>query len=303
MTDAPALRAVGLTKRYGARTAVEGVELTVRPGEVVGFIGPNGAGKTTTLAMVLGLIHPTAGSVDLFGAGGPSRATLRRVGSVVETPAFYPYLTGEANLRALAKASELPETRVAAVLDRVGLGSRGKSKFKTYSLGMKGRLGLAAALLGDPDLLILDEPTNGFDPQGIHEVRILLRELAGQGKAVLLSSHLLTEVEQVIDRLAIIRQGKVVAQGTAAELLRTDPALTLRVADPAAAVSALTAAGFTATAQADGRVRVTTDRAEAVNRTLAEAGLFLSELRVDEARLESLFLDLTGAAPAAGSAA
>ena len=204
----------GLTKRYGSILAVDGLSLEVPRGHIFGLLGPNGSGKTTTMGMLLGLVKPTAGSFTLFDAGAQHQDSLRRVGAIVETPSFYPYLSGRANLAYFqgitgrGGSGELDE-----LLEKVGLADRAHSRFRTYSLGMKQRLGLAYALLGDPELLFLDEPTNGMDPAGMAEVRDLIQSLGTGGRTVMLSSHLLHEVEQVCDSVAILSKGKLIAQG------------------------------------------------------------------------------------------
>ncbi len=219
--DAPAVRTQGLTKRYGRRLVVDGLDIEVPRGVVAGFVGPNGAGKTTTLRMLLGLVRPTAGEGTVLGCSVRAPAAyLPRVGALIEGPAFYPSLTGERNLRVQATLGGIDPARVPVVLDRVGLGGRGQDRFGAYSLGMRQRLGIAAALLGEPELLVLDEPTNGLDPGGIRDMRALVRSLADDGPTVLVSSHLLAEVQQVCDHLLVIEGGRRVFQGPTAELLR-----------------------------------------------------------------------------------
>jgi ABC-2 type transport system ATP-binding protein len=212
--DDVVLRVAGLTRRYGQRAVVDGLDLAVRRGEIFGFLGPNGAGKTTAIAMILGLVRPLAGSVEILGHDllRDPQVALRRVGAIVETPAFYPYLSGLDNLRALALArGGVPARRFNEVLALVGLTGRERDRFSTYSLGMKQRLGIAGALLPEPELLILDEPSNGLDPAGMVEIRGLLLRLARAGQTILLCSHLLAEVQQVCDRVIILAQGKIVA--------------------------------------------------------------------------------------------
>ena len=208
-----------LTKRYGnGVVAVDQVSLGVRRGEVYGFLGPNGAGKTTTLRVLLGLVAPSAGHVRVLGRPPGDPAALARIGSLVEGPAFYPYLSGRDNLRVLTRYAGVPERRVPEVLRTVDLADRGGDRFGTYSLGMKQRLGVAAALLKDPALVVLDEPTNGLDPAGMRDMRRLVRRLGAEGRTVLLSSHLLGEVQQVCDRVGIISGGRLIAESTVAEL-------------------------------------------------------------------------------------
>jgi ABC-type multidrug transport system ATPase subunit len=292
----PVIETQGLTKRYGeSLVAVDALDLRVRRGEVYGFLGPNGAGKTTTLRMLLGLVRPTDGAATVLGEPPGSPASLARVGAMVEAPGLYPYLSGADNLRVLAGHAGVAPGRVAAVLERVDLTGRAGDRAATYSMGMRQRLGVAAALLKDPELLILDEPTNGLDPAGMAEMRTFIRSLADEGRTVLLSSHLMGEIEQVSDRVGVIRAGSLVAEGTVAEL-RGRAALRLRaepLPDAARIVAALP--GVEAVAADDGHLDVTVDpaRAAAVNRALVEAGIAVSELRARQASLEDVFLELT----------
>jgi ABC-2 type transport system ATP-binding protein len=218
-----AIRTEKLTKRYGDRLAVDGLDLLVKTGTVFGLLGPNGAGKTTTIAMLLGLVRPTSGQAELLGLPVPAKLAdvLHRVGALIEAPAFYPYLSGYVNLQLLARLRGLAEQRVQAVLEVVELSERGRDKVRTYSQGMKQRLAIAAALLNEPALIILDEPTNGLDPAGTVEMRRLVRRLAEGGTTVVLCSHLLSEVEQLCEEVAILKQGRLVAQGSLQELLAT----------------------------------------------------------------------------------
>ncbi|HEX5505854.1 MAG TPA: ABC transporter ATP-binding protein [Thermomicrobiales bacterium] len=299
------LRVAGLTKRYGARTVVDGLDLAVRRGEVFGFLGPNGAGKTTAISMMLGLVRPAAGRIEILGhdtAHGFQEA-LAHVGAIVETPTFYPYLSGLDNLRVLALArGGVPEGRRAEVLALVGLKGRERDRFGTYSLGMKQRLGIAGALLHEPDLLILDEPSNGLDPAGIVEIRNLILQLAAQGQTIILCSHLLAEVRQVCDRVAILAQGQVVAQGAVADLLRQGAQTVLRVDDPARALALLRAVPWIEAAARDGdRLLLTmpADRDFALGGLLADQGFIIGELHRQERDLERYFLEITaGAGPA-----
>jgi ABC-type multidrug transport system ATPase subunit len=289
------VRTDGLSKRYGSILAVSGVSLSVQRGEVYGFLGPNGAGKTTTLRMLLGLVRPTAGSAKVLGYPAGSPAGLARIGSMVETPALYPYLSGRDNLLVLAKQAGVPRPRIAAVLDTVGLAVRGGDRFASYSLGMKQRLGVAAALLKDPDLLILDEPTDGLDPLGMADMRALIRRLGDAGKAVMLSSHQLGEVEQICDRVGVIFRGRLVKEGTVREL-RGATRLVIRATPLPQAEACLT--------ELMGRSRVSVhedelhvdagaDAAARVSMQLVNAGVDLWELRHDERSLEEAFLALS----------
>src|ERR687895_303935 len=232
-----AVQTSGLTKRYDdAIVAVDDLDLRVRRGEVYGFLGPNGAGKTTTLRILLGLVRPSSGAAAVLGAPPGVPDALARIGSMVEAPAFYPYLSGRDNLRVLAGHADVPERRVDAVLDEVRLLDRAGDRSATYSLGMKQRLGVAAALLKDPELLILDEPSNGLDPAGMAEMRAFIRSLGDGGRTVVLSSHLMGEVEQVCDRVGVIRDGVLVAEDTV-EQLRGIARLRVRAAPLDAAAS------------------------------------------------------------------
>ena len=289
----------GLTKRYGgAITAVDDLDLNVRRGEVYGFLGPNGAGKTTTLRMLLGLIKPSSGTATVLGEEPGAPAGLARVGALVESPAFYPYLSGRDNLRVMARYSGVAPPRVEEVLQQVELSGRANDKFKKYSLGMKQRLGVAAALLKDPELLILDEPANGLDPKGMADMRAIIRGVRNRGKTVLLSSHLLGEVEQICDRIGVILRGKLVAERTMEELRGREGGLLVR-AEPleeATRVAEDLPEVEEATRVADGMLRLTADpaRAAEINAGLVNAGVRVSELRPIERSLEEMFLDLTG---------
>ena len=293
----------GLRKEYrrirGGRTlAVDGLDLTVPDGGVFGFLGPNGAGKTTTIRCLLGLVKPSAGKTKLLGEERKHlHRVIDRVGSIVETPTFFPTFTGRRNLRFLGRIDGIGKDAVDGVLERVGLGDRGDDLFKHYSLGMKQRLGIAAALLREPELLILDEPANGLDPAGIKEVRQLLRTLAKEGRTVFVSSHLLGEVQQVCDSVAILNRGKCIATGPVADVLARGHGarMVVKVADPVTAAEILTTAGFEVTPERD-RVLVagTPDDGAHITQALATKKIYLSELRPLEVSLEDVFLELTG---------
>ncbi len=291
------LQTRGLTKHFGPVRAVDGVDLMVHRGEVFGFLGPNGSGKTTTIGMLLGLIWPTAGTAELFGEViSPERTLpLRRVGSLVGAPGLVPYLSGRENLQLLACLSPVVKNgRVDTVLAQTGLSEAARRKVKGYSTGMKQRLGLAAALLHQPELLILDEPTNGLDPAGMREVRDLVGALAAQGVTVFLSSHLLHEVEQICDRVAVLNTGKVVAQGKVGELLSKEPVLRVRVASPQEAVEVLRSLPGINHLSANGAyVEMRGCQPEAVIAHLVACGLALKEVREERPDLESLYLQLT----------
>jgi ABC-2 type transport system ATP-binding protein len=287
-----------LSKRYGETAAVQELALRVRRGEVYGFLGPNGAGKTTTLRMLLGLVRPSAGRASVLGA--PAGARLRRIGAMVEAPAFYPYLSGRDNLRVLAGHAGVARERIDVVLDEVRLLDRAGDRVSGYSLGMKQRLGVAAALLKDPELLILDEPTNGLDPAGMAEMRSLIRSLGQGERTVVLSSHLMGEVEQISDRVGVIRAGRLVAEGTVDEL-RGQAGLRVR-AQPLEAARTLLAnfPGVEGVSRDDGTLAVTADPALAaeLNRALVSAGVAVSELTTERSSLEDVFFALTEGAPA-----
>jgi ABC-type multidrug transport system ATPase subunit len=300
MTDT-IVRTDALSKRYGDRLAVDSVSLTVRQGEVYGFLGPNGAGKTTTLRMVLGLVRPTSGRAVVLGEAPGSPPVVARVGALVEGPGFYPYLSGRDNLRVMARYQRLDDRGVDAVLDRVDLRSRGGDRYSRYSLGMKQRLGVAAALLGDPDLLVLDEPTNGLDPAGMADMRALLVDVAAGGQTVVLSSHLLAEVQEVCDRVGVIAGGRLLAEGTVAELRgATAVLLRARPLDLALAV-AMRVSGDDAVEVVHGggddalRVHAGAELIPQLTRELVGAGVDVLEVGTVERSLEEVFLAMTGA--------
>lgn len=284
--------------RGGRTVALDGLDLAVPEGGVFGFLGPNGAGKTTTIRCLLGLIRPSGGRARLLGADSRRQlaSVLRRVGSIVETPTMYPRFSGRRNLELLARLHRIPHAAIEEVLDRVGLSDRAGHLVKTYSLGMKQRLGIAGALLKDPEVLILDEPANGLDPAGIVEVRQLLRRLAAEGRTVFVSSHILSEVQQVADRVAILARGRCVASGPVDEVLSAGraSALVVRLDDLPAGLEALRAAGLPASLDGDAiRVSPPPEDGATITRVLAERGLFLSELRPERIDLETVFLELT----------
>jgi ABC-2 type transport system ATP-binding protein len=298
-----AVRTDGLTKRFGRQTAVNGIYLRVPPGAVYGFLGPNGSGKTTTIRMLLGLVTPTAGTVDLLGRRMPGGAgvALARVGSLVEGPAFHPYLSGLANLRRLdaCDATADPrtrDTRVAAALDRVGLRSAERKRYRQYSLGMKQRLGIAAALLTRRDLLVLDEPTNGLDPQGTREIRALVRSVAADGMTVLISSHLLAEIEQVATHVGIMSAGRLLRQGTLPEVLGVGRSVSVTTTDATGAADTLTRLGLREVRVEDGVVRgLLADIApEEVGPALVRGEVPFTGLQVARPGLEEFFVGLTG---------
>ena len=293
----------GLRKEYrrlrGGRTvAVAGLDLEVPEGGVFGFLGPNGAGKTTTIRCLLGLVRPDAGSLHLLGTDvskGLARV-IGKVGSIVEQPALFPRFSGRRNLEILARIQGRDARAIDQVLERVSLTDRAKDNVRTYSLGMKQRLGIAAALMKDPSVLILDEPANGLDPAGIVEVRELIRSLGAEGRTVFVSSHILSEVQQTADRVAILARGRLVKAGPVHEVLAAGRArgMLVRVSDLEAGRQALADADLSATIDAGVlRVDAQPDQGERITRVLVAANLYPSELRADEVDLETVFLELT----------
>ena len=305
MAAQPLLRTVGLSKRYGKRLALADLTLDVARGRVHGFLGPNGAGKTTAISLVLGLMTPTAGHVEMFGLDTREHLTsaLKRVGAVLEGVAFYPHLNARDNLRISGAISGgVNSGRIDDVLAQVGLIARAKDKVRGYSMGMRQRLALAGALLHDPELLVLDEPTNGLDPAGMREFRDLIRELGSAGKTVFVSSHLLSEVEQMCDEVAIIKEGRLIAQSAVASLLTSANALELVTTDADAALEMLRALDWVTGVSRDGDrliVEAPRERAAELSRALAEKGIYLHELRPRESTLEDFFLEVTSEGEAA----
>ncbi len=303
-----ALATEGLRKRYGSQVALDGLDLRVPTGVVYGFLGPNGAGKTTTMRILTGLIHPDGGRVEVLGRpfGRRDRRRLFEVGSLIETPSFYPFLSGRENLRAIAATgARTPASRVDELLRLVNLGERAGDRVSRYSLGMKQRLGIAAALLSDPKLLLLDEPANGLDPAGIVGMRDTLRSLAAAGKTVLVSSHILSEVQQLADVVGIIANGRLVREGSIADLLRHEGSVRILVAasEVTGAVATLDAMlGPGATTLEGGPepgwigVRFDPTRSAELNRALASAGIYAARIEAGTT-LETLFLELTSGRP------
>jgi ABC-2 type transport system ATP-binding protein len=305
MTAEAAVATKALTKRFrGGQLAVEGLDMVVPRGSVYGFLGPNGSGKTTTIRMLLGLIYPTSGSHELLATAMPDGAlrVLPRVGSLVEGPAFYPQLSGRANLARIdaADATADPGTagaRVAAALERVGLLAAARKRYRAYSLGMKQRLAIAAGLLQPRELIILDEPTNGLDPQGTREVRALIREIATGGVTVLVSSHLLAEVEQICTHVGVMRTGRLVFQGTLEEMRARGAARVLvRTSDPERASGVLEKLGLADIRASDGEVsaQVGGHAPESLCRDLVMAGVPVAGFDTPRPSLEDLFVELTG---------
>ena len=292
------IETTALTKRYGNILAVDDLSLEVARGQVFGLLGPNGSGKTTTMGMLLGLVKPTSGSFSLLGAGTPNREALTRTGAIVEFPSFYPHLSGRDNLayfQEISGTSDAPE--LDELLDKVGLSERGKDRFHTYSLGMKQRLGLAHVLLGDPDLLILDEPTNGMDPDGMAEVRELIRSLGDGERTVLLSSHLLHEVEQVCDSVAILSHGRLVAQGRVDDLIHSlaGEKIRLRTTDNARAIELISKLDWVADVTSKGEsilVSAPTDRSPELSEVLSRSAVYIVEMTSSQMSLEEYYFKI-----------
>jgi ABC-2 type transport system ATP-binding protein len=297
-----AVATAGLTKRFGDRTVVDQVDLAIPSGSVCGFVGPNGAGKTTTIRMLLGLIRPTRGSGTILGGSLTEPASyLTKVGALIEAPAFYPQLSGRDNLKVIARLGQIPVSAIEPALVRTGIAARAGDRYRSYSLGMKQRLGIAATLLGDPELLILDEPANGLDPAGILEMRSLIRSFADDGLTVLVSSHLISEIEQVCDYVVMIRAGRIVHQGSVAELRATQQPDILAAPehdhDHERLAEIFEAAGCTVTERhaKDGIVVEEANLSAAdLNRLAAGHGITLRQLSERTRSLERAFFALTG---------
>jgi len=300
-----AITTSGLSMRFrGGQLAVDQIDLAVPPGSVYGFLGPNGSGKTTTIRMLLGLVHPTAGSFRLLGTDSRDGldSVLSRVGALVEGPAFYPFLSGRQNLARCDAADptadlETASIRIDRALDQVGLLAAADKRYRAYSLGMKQRLGIAAGLLRPRDLMVLDEPTNGLDPQGTREIRSLVKQIAADGTTVFVSSHLLAEVDQICSHVGVMSTGKLVFQGTLAELRsRGEPRILVRTADPAGAAAVLAALGLADVSAADGQVSAVLggQAPEKVNAELVHRGVPVAGLETVRPSLEDLFVELTG---------
>jgi ABC-2 type transport system ATP-binding protein len=297
-----AIETDGLTKAYGPIVAVDHLDLRVDFGEIVGFLGPNGAGKTTTMRMLLGLVRPTSGSSRVLGmdTAADLAAILARTGSIIENPTFYPFLSGRDNLRVVAKITASDPVVIAEVLDIVDLTSAAHRKFKGYSLGMKQRLAVAAALLPGPDLLILDEPANGLDPAGIVEMRRLMNRLKDEGRTVLISSHVLHEIEQMCDRIVILNRGRIVVQGRVSTLLGAHGKIEIRIERAGEAEAILAPVAWIESVTREGdllTVSAPLTRAAEINALLAREELFASEIHPRETSLEQYFLDVTGESP------
>lgn len=300
MSSPLAIDVADLSKKYGDRMALSHANFEVPMGSICGFVGPNGSGKTTTIRMLLGLITPTTGSGHVLGESiTEPEKYLPKVGAMIEGPAFYPALTGFQNLNVLAKLGGFETNSIQTLLNLVNLGDRGGSKYKTYSLGMKQRLGIAAALLPNPKLLVLDEPTNGLDPAGIHEIRTLLRKLADSGTTIFISSHLLSEIEMISDYLVMLRLGKVIFSGKTLDLLAKQQPLVLAKPEIGSNLDKLLqvaqASGFDAKI-IENQVQVSgeSESAAKLNKLAFEAGITLESLIPIRASLEDTFFEMTG---------
>jgi ABC-2 type transport system ATP-binding protein len=286
-----------LTKKFGYLTAVDRLTFTIEKGNVYGILGPNGSGKSTTLGIVLNVVNRSSGEFSWFEGNTSTHEALKKVGAIIERPNFYPYMTAEQNLRLVCKIKGVGPKKVQEKLELVGLWERKDSKFKTYSLGMKQRLAIASALLNDPEILILDEPTNGLDPQGIHQIRELIKTIAAQGTTILLASHLLDEVEKVCSHVVILRKGKKIYSGRVDEMVKSHGFFELKANDTAGLMDWLQSQDrFTAVKQENGLItaNLTGDLdAQSLNSELFEKGIVLSHLVKRKESLESQFLTLT----------
>lgn len=285
-----------MKKNYGPIQAVNGLNLNITRGAVYGILGPNGSGKTTTLGMLLGIIHPSSGSYSWFNNGN-NDANRKRIGALLEQPNFYPYLSGEQNLKVVARIKGVDESRIDAVLASVNLLERKKSPAKTYSLGMRQRLALASALLGDPDVLVLDEPTNGLDPQGIAEVRDFIKSQSAGGRTIILASHILDEVEKVCTHVSVIKKGNLLAEGSVAELIKGESQIELSAENNQILMQALNNySGITKMSEEHHHVVLNVNEqfsAAELNKFLHEKNIHLSHLQMRKKRLEEQFLELT----------
>jgi ABC-2 type transport system ATP-binding protein len=299
--NSPAIETSELTKHYGHLIAVNHLTLNVNRGEIFGFLGPNGSGKSTTMRMLLGLAHPTSGQARILGMDVRTQLPeiLRHTGALIENPTFYPFLSGRENLRLTADLTGTQKSRIDPVLDLVDMQNDADRSFSSYSMGMKQRIGVGSALLTDPDLLILDEPANGLDPAGIVEMRSLMHRLREEGHTVFVSSHVLHEIEQVCDRIAILNHGQVVAQGAVHELLGETDRIELRVDRAAEAARIVKDLPWVTDVSIESEALVVTapmDRSAEINKALADHEIFASIIRPRQESLERYFLELTGAA-------
>jgi ABC-2 type transport system ATP-binding protein len=289
------IEVVELTKHYGTKKAVDNISFSVEQGQVFGFLGPNGSGKTTTIGLLLGIINRTSGIIKLFESDDLDSARLR-IGATLETPNFYPYLSGLDNLKIVAKIKRATDEQIERALKLVDLSARAKSPFRTYSLGMKQRLAIAAATLSNPDLIILDEPTNGLDPDGIRDVRQIIKRLADEGKTIFLSSHLLSEVEQVCSHVAVIKNGKLLKSGHVKELISHNPIAFLKAEPIETLKAALATYPETLSIADEGEgvlVELQSDNLAVLNQFLSEKGIYLSHLALQKKTLEEAFIEIT----------
>lgn len=286
-----------LTKKFGALTAVSDLSFTIEKGNVYGILGPNGSGKSTTLGIVLNVVNKTSGDFSWFDGKTTTHDALKKVGAIIERPNFYPYMTAIQNLKLVCKIKEVPESKIEEKLELVGLLDRKNSKFQTYSLGMKQRLAIASALLNDPEILILDEPTNGLDPQGIHQIREIIKKIAGQGTTILLASHLLDEVEKVCSHVVILRKGRKLYSGSVDNMLASHGFFELRSSNEKDLMHYLESnKSFGTITNTDGLIKVILKedlKAEDLNKILFEKGVLLSHLIKRRESLEEQFLTLT----------
>ncbi len=296
------IEARGLTKRYKEVVAVDDASFAVERGQVFGFLGPNGSGKTTTIGMLLGIVRPTAGSFSLFGASTPGAlvAARARTGATLETPNFYPYMSGRDNLRIAANVKRVGRARIEECLDIVGLRGRAKHRFKTYSLGMKQRLALAAAMLADPELVVLDEPANGLDPQGMRQIRRIIRGMAERGKTIFLSSHLLWEVERTCTHVSIIRRGRIMKTGAVSDIVGGDKHVVVKADDIERLLAVMDGyPGASSARISNGAVVARLDSGDlgTLSRYLSGHGVHPSHLAAESKTLEEVFMELTDGTP------
>jgi ABC-2 type transport system ATP-binding protein len=286
-----------LTKKYGPLTAVKDLSFTIEKGNVYGILGPNGSGKSTTLGIVLNVVNRTQGEFSWFDGNTSTHDALKKVGAIIERPNFYPYMTAIQNLKLVCKIKNVSHDKIEEKLELVGLLDRKNSKFRTYSLGMKQRLAIASALLNDPEILILDEPTNGLDPQGIHQIRVIIKKIASQGTTILLASHLLDEVEKVCSHVVILRKGEKLYSGRVDDMMATHGFFELKTTQSDALIKHLESDNsFGEIKNENGLLTVFLKEemsAEVLNRTLFEKGIFLSHLVQRKESLEEQFLELT----------
>ena len=291
------LQISNLTKKYGNLTAVKNLSFTIKKGNVYGILGPNGSGKSTTLGIVLNVVNRTAGDFSWFGGTISTHVALKKVGAIIERPNFYPYMSAYKNLKLVCKIKDIDYSKIDEKLEVVGLTERKHSKFSTYSLGMKQRLAIASALLNDPEILILDEPTNGLDPQGIHQIRAIIQQIASQGTTILLASHLLDEVEKVCTHVVVLRKGEKLYSGRVDEMISSEGFFELKYEDEPKLLQFLEQhTSIEKTTQKDGLITAflnTPLSASEFNKQLVESGIYISHLVMRKESLEEQFLQLT----------